>query len=264
MSRRVLRALLAAPLLLAGCGGTARPPDLDPARVAAGIAADPSDPYWRYRQAELHFADGDAASAETELRAALAADPGHLASVSLLSRVFWDSGRHEEAVALLEAARDAGRFPPELAAALALHYDALERLDDAGEAAAAAESAADRASLGCALAFLKLRSDDYLQAEAVARRALRADPHSAANHNNFGITQLYAGKPDAAREEFLEAHRLDPKLPGACYNLAIVEHFYFFDTERARDWFRQYREMATEDPDGLAEALQRSGEDGTR
>ncbi|MGH2570961.1 MAG: hypothetical protein ACRDGR_07030, partial [bacterium] len=201
---------------------------------------------------------------ETELRAALAADPAHLPSVSLLSRLWWDARRHEEAVALLEAARDAGNFPPELAAALALHYDALERVEEAANTAAQAEHDADRASLRSALAFLKLRGDDYLHAESVARRALDVDP-SAANHNNFGITKLYAGEPAAARDAFLEAHRLDPELPGPCYNLAIVEHFYFFDTDRARDWFRKYRELATEDPDGLAAALTPpTGEEGTR
>jgi tetratricopeptide (TPR) repeat protein len=246
-----------------GCGGTGRLPHLDPARVAQKVAENPQDPYWRYRQAELHLATNDAAATETELRAALTVDPGHFASLSLLSRLMYDDGRHGEAVELLEKARTAGEIPSELAVALALHYDALEWVDEAMEATDGAERSADWSELGSALTFLWLRSDDYLQAEAAARRALEADPKSAANHNNFGITQLYAGKPDAARGAFRDAIELDPELPGPYYNLAIVEHFYFFDTDRARDWFGRYRKLATDDPDGLAEALNGT-EGGTR
>jgi len=262
--RRTLAFLFgAAALAASGCGGTARPPRLDPARVASEIAQNPQDPYWRYRQAELHLAAGDAAAAETELRAALAADPAHVASASLLSRVLWDARRHEEAIALLEAARASGDAP-EISADLALHYDAAGRLDEADEAAARAERSARWESVGSAVTYLRLRGDGYLQAEAAARRALEADPKSAANHNNFGITQLYAGKPDAARGAFLDAIELDPDLPGPYYNLAIVERFYFLDDDRARDWFRRYRALATDDPDDLASALEERREEGTR
>ena len=75
------------------------------------------------------------------------------------------------------------------------------------------------------------------------------------NHNNWGIAQLYAGEPKAARKSFLTASKMDPELPGPLYNLAIVDRFYFFDEEAARDWFRRYRKLSDEDPDGLAEIL---------
>ena len=76
---------------------------------------------------------------------------------------------------LLEKARTAGEIPSELAVALALHYDALEWVDEAMEATDGAERSADWSELGSALTFLWLRSDDYLQAEAAARRALELD-----------------------------------------------------------------------------------------
>ena len=271
--RRPLHAalVLVAASGIAGCGSSMHgSPDLDPARVAREVEADPANPYWRCRQAELHLASKDAAAAEAELRAALGVDPAHAASLSLLSRILYDGGRHEEAVQLLEAAKAAGSFPEELALALALHYDALDRSDVAGDlAASVAQRSPDWAALGSALTFLQLRGDAWRDAEGVARRALDADPRSAANHNNFGITQLYGGKPEAAREAFLKARELDAKLPGPCYNLAIVERFYFFDDESAREWFDRYLELAADDPDGLAEALAvpsgaASGEEGAR
>ena len=48
---------------------------------------------------------------------------------------------------------------------------------------------------------------------------------------------------------------LDAKLPGPLYNLTIVDRFYRFDDASAREWFRKYRTLSSDDPDGLAEVL---------
>jgi Tfp pilus assembly protein PilF len=90
-------------------------------------------------------------------------------------------------------------------------------------------------------------------AAEAARMALEADPASAANHNNHGIALLYAGRPDAARQAFLDALERDAALPGALYNLAIVEAFYFFDEDAARGWFDRYVATGSrDDPDDLS------------
>ena len=249
--------------MVGGSGSADAPVAPDPADRAAEIAAlqarsleEPENPYWLFRLGELHVTEHDSIAAESSLRFALQRDPRHEPSLSLLSKVWWDSGRHEEAVSLLEGARSSeGGLSPELLTALALHYDALDRPDLAESIAASVESDADWAREGSALAYVRLRGDAFAQSEGVARRALDADPKSAVNHNNFGIAKLYVGDPDAARKSFLTAIDLDPSLPGPLYNLAIVERFYRFDDEAARNWFRQYRELSTDDPDGLAELL---------
>ena len=165
-------------------------------------------------------------------------------------------GRHEEAIGLLEAARaEAGSLAPELMTALALHYDAIDRPDLADPLVQRVEDHLDWSKEGSAVAYVHLRGETFAQSEPVAKKALDADPKSAVNQNNWGITKLYAGDPEAARKAFLTAIELDPALPGPLYNLAIVDRFYRFDDTSARDWFRKYRELSSEDPDGLAEVL---------
>lgn len=243
---------------LSGCGsipflggGSATDPraGADPAEWAQRSADEPDEPLWPFRLAEHAMAGADAVTAERELRTALSRDAEHAPSLSLLSKLFWDQSRHEEAVALLEGARAATAEHRELRLALALHYEAMEEFD---RAAALMESANPTESMRT---WLQLRGDDFTVAEATARRALDADPDSAVNRNNWGITRLYAGEPEAARKAFLTAIDADPKLPGPFYNLAIVDRFYRFDEDSARDWFRRYLEFSTEDPDGLAEIL---------
>jgi Tfp pilus assembly protein PilF len=84
-----------------------------------------------------------------------------------------------------------------------------------------------------------------------ARKALDDDKNSAANHNNYGIALLMAGRPFDARDEFRAALDINGALPGALYNMAIVESFYFFDDASGRDWYARYLRVDNEDPDNL-------------
>jgi tetratricopeptide (TPR) repeat protein len=260
MVRLVLLVLLAA--LTSGCAvtGSRVPPD---AKVGPGAIRlleqraldDPANPYWPYRLGQIHEAKGELASAESELRSALERDTAHAPSMSLLSKVYYDTGRHEEAVALLEGHPQGGAMPEELVLALALNYEALDRIEDAGRLVAPLEKRLTNwKSTGSAVAYLQLKGDAYRNSLEIAKKALEAEP-SAANHNNYGIARLYAGKPEAAKKSFLTARKIDPELPGPLYNLAIVDWFYFFNAEGAREWFRRYREFSDEDPDGLADIL---------
>jgi tetratricopeptide (TPR) repeat protein len=193
---------------------------------------------------------------EAGLHTYLAAHPNDPAALSLLSKILWNAHRYEEGAALLEAAHAATpALPEELLWALALHEDALGHTEIADSIATSLEGhVSDWSRDGSAATFLRLRRDGSAEAEAMARKAVDAEP-SAANQNNLGIALLYAGKPEEARKSFLAANAKDPHLPGPLYNLAIVDQFYLFDEASARTWFDKYRTLSKDDPDGLAAAL---------
>lgn len=270
---------LVAAAALAGCGArgvrhrgdpTARAeaPRLTDAQERIREARDQSslassEPYWPYRLGQLQIAADSLPEAEQALKTSLRRDPGYVPALTLLSRLYYDTGRHAEGVALLEAARtrlDAapGGAPPALAAALALHYEAVGRHDLAGALVAGARDG-DPGRARAALVYVTLRGDNPDAAADLARAAVEDDPRSAANQNNFGITRLRAGDPKAARAAFLRAIELDPRLAGPYYNLSIVDRFFFFDDEAAARWLKAYRERATDDPDGLFGMNEKAG-----
>ncbi|NNE43972.1 MAG: tetratricopeptide repeat protein [Gemmatimonadetes bacterium] len=264
------RALILGAVLLtvSGCGsgklgwvpGISGDEPVIPADVDAEIATletrattDGAEPYWPFRIGEIRHAQGRTAEAETSLRQALERHPAHAPSLSLLSKLYYDAGRHDEAIDLLEGSRAQRRLPEVLDVALALHYDAVDEVDIAEELVDSL-GGLDWSESGSAVAYLRLRGNDFTASEEVARRALDADD-TAVNRNNYGIAKLYAGDPEGARVHFEKALEKDPTLPGPYYNLAIVERFYHFDDDAARDWFRRYRELSDDDPDGLGEIL---------
>jgi predicted Zn-dependent protease len=221
--------------------------------------AEPTQAYWPFRAATLELQADSLAHARASLAAALARDPGYVPALALASELDAREGRHLEAARRLEAARaDATRFPnglpPALKAALALHYDALERPDLAA-AALASLPPSEREGLGSAVVYLTLRGDAPDSAAALAAAMVRRQPKSAVCQNNYGIARLRAGDPKAARAAFLEAIERDPSLPGPYYNLAILEKYFTLDDDAAAKWFARYRERSTRDPDGLAEAF---------
>ena len=242
---------------LAGCAGGGGPnPTTDPAaarrvaleRARAEVAVHPHDADARWALARLCVEAGTPAAARAHCDTALTHEPDHDAVLSLWSKLLFDTGEHDTAIARLEAARDRrGSLPEALRTGLALHYDALGRWEDSAREFDTVDSA------NSAKVYHVLRSDDFLDASDLAERALAEDPESAASHNNYGITRLYAGEAEKAKAAFLRALELDPDLAGAMYNLAIVETYYFFDEAAGRDWFAAYRATgAVDDPDGLA------------
>ena len=218
--------------------------------VREQAALDPAQPYWPYRMAEVYLEADSTAQAEAALENALARDPSYAPALSRLSRLYYDSGRHSLAIARLEAARQAaGGLAPPLLAGLALHYDALHRVDEA-RAVMAQIPRSDREA-GSALVYLTLRGERPDSAGALADALLDRDSGSAANHNNLGITRLRAGDPVAARKAFLRAIDLDPRRAGPYYNLAILEKYYLFDDASAARWFKAYAQRSRQDPDSL-------------
>jgi Tfp pilus assembly protein PilF len=220
---------------------------------------DPHQPYWPYEEALAQIERDSLGAAEASLARALQRDPGYVPALSLLSKLYFESSRHEEAVRLLEGAQTRAngapdRFPPELAAGLALHYDALDRLQAAHGLLDKLPARDDET--GSARVYVTLRGTQPDSAADLAERAVREQARSAANQNNYGITRLRAGDLKAARWSLQRAIELDPRLPGPYYNLAILEKFYAFDDDAAQRWWREYRKRSQEDPDSLRAAFE--------
>jgi Tfp pilus assembly protein PilF len=220
------------------------------ADARAQMQAHPREPYWPCLLGELQLASDSSAAAIASLQRSLAIDPDYAPAVSLLGRIYYDARMHAQAIGLLEGclARNAGA-PDELRASLALHYEAMGETANA-DAALAACPANARAAHG-ARTLAALRTGDAPALMEAARRALETDHRSAVNHNNYGIALLVAGKPEEARDAFRAALDIDDRLPGALYNMAIVETFYFFDDGAGREWYARYLRLSTDDPDNL-------------
>jgi tetratricopeptide (TPR) repeat protein len=214
------------------------------------MIAYPKEPYWPFRAAEIHAASDSARQAVPLLQAALRSDPRYAPAAALLSKLYYDMGAFDEAATLLEGFIAADPDAPDaLRAALALHLDALgepQRADSVLNACARNSKEARAART-----FVGLRGDDFQSVLAGAKQGVEDDPRSAASHNNYGIALLLQGRPIEARKAFLAALDLDERLPGALYNMAIVEAFFFYDEEAARRWFARYKERSTDDPDDL-------------
>lgn len=271
--RRARRALLALLLpglsALAGCSGGGGPvlrveTEPDPARLLAAEAdsllrmarAEPAEPFWPCRLGERLAAADSLRAAAAALDRALAVAPLYAPAVSLRSKLHYDAGEYARGARLLEGALVAGATPrPPLQAALALHLDALgefERVESIVD-----ELGAPHRETASALGYLVLRGEDPFGADSLLSAAADAAPRSAAALNNRGIGRLYAGRPEAARQDFEAALALDPELAGAHYNLAILYLNYRFDETAAREHFTAYRRLARDDadPDDLGQRL---------
>jgi len=199
---------------------------------------------------QLYLGADSLSNALVYLQAAVDRDRDYAPAVSLLSKLQYQAGAFNQAVVLLEdyIERNPGA-PDAMRAALALNLEAIGDLERAE--AVMGECHEDTREVRTAETFISLRGDDFAGSLDKARRALEANPQSAANYNNYGIALLYAGKPVEARDAFGKALDIDRALPGALYNMAIVETFYFFDEEKGRKWFERYKQHASADPDDL-------------
>jgi tetratricopeptide (TPR) repeat protein len=228
----------------------------------AQLAQHPGEAYWPFRVAELQLAAGSTPAAEASLLSALGIDARYAPAMSLISKLYFDAGRHEEALRVLEPAVSHpeafdDRELKTLLAAVALHQDALGRSDLAIETIRPIRRP-DLHNEGSALVYVTLRGSYPDSANELADDVLHRDSGSAVNLNNYGITQLRAGDPRAARKTFLSAVDRDARLPGPYYNLAILDKFYLMDDASAQTWFSRYWELSHDDPDSLRGVFSRS------
>lgn len=215
------------------------------------MVLSPAEPYWPYRIAELYNAADSATEAVSYLEEALSVDAAYAPAAALLSKIYYERQQYEAAVTLLDGFLAASPDAPDaIRAALALH---LEALGDVERAEALLDQChSDSKEARATRTFVSLRGEQLGTALQSARQALDDNPRSAANHNNYGIALLHAGQPIEAKKEFLDALELNGQLPGALYNMAILEAFYFFDEDAGRQWFEQYKKYSSDDPDNLS------------
>jgi tetratricopeptide (TPR) repeat protein len=219
--------------------------------AAEKMRLHPQEPYWPFRLAELYSAADSTDRAMAFLDYTLDLDPGYAPAATLLSKHYYEQEYYEAGIDLLEdfVSRNSDA-PDAVRAALALHLEAVGDVDGAHSVLKQCRGSSQE--VRAAQTFVSLRDDDTEAAIKAAKQALDSDSRSAANHNNYGIALLLAGRPTEARESFLTALELNKELPGALYNMAIVETFYFFDEAKGRAWFVRYRRHASADPDDLA------------
>lgn len=222
---------------------------------------DPAQPYWPYRIGELQRDARATASADSAYRAALARDPDYAPALAALSALWYEAGRHDDAIEMLETARARAASRPGgmdagLIGALALHYEAAGRPDEARAALALVSDPGRTAARGASV-YLTLRGDTPDAAAGLAEAAVFADPGSAVAQNNYGIARLRAGDVTRAEAAFLKSIDLDPSLAGPYYNLAILTKYYRHDEPAAARWFEAYRRHGKTDPDSLGRALAR-------
>lgn len=247
-------------LLTTGCGSslpliskntpaaTGSKDDLREARERT--VTEPAEAYWPFRAGEILATRDSLRESESMLRIALERNPDYAPALSQLSRIWFDQGRHQEAVTLLEAARArSSAFPQELKVGLALHYDAMDRPDQSQAVLAGAGKPDDASRSG--VVYLALRGALSDSVAGVKKNDIDGGAHSAAEHNNLGIVKLRSGDPNGARKEFQAAIDKDPKLAGPYYNLAILEKYWLLDDDAAERWFSAYRQRSNEDPDSL-------------
>jgi tetratricopeptide (TPR) repeat protein len=214
----------------------------------------PNEPYWPFRMGEIYAAVDSTEKSVLYLRAALDKEPGYAPAAALLSKLYYETSNFEAAVSLLDTvlARDPSA-PDAIRAALALNLEALGDFDRASSVLDGCTG--NSTEVRAVRTFVNLRGQNPGSSLETAKEALEIDSKSAVNHNNYGIALLIAGKPFEARESFREALRIDERLPGALYNMAIVEAFYFFDEQSGRRWFDRYKLYASDDPDDLETQL---------
>ena len=265
---RLLPGLLVLALSTAGCLASGRPrrgaapAAAAPAQgaprerdeVRARAIADTAEAYWPYRLAELELAADSTAAAEASLEAALARDPGYEPALATLSRLWYETGRHAEAIDRLETRRRTTGLSPTLLAGLALHYQASGRPERAASVLGETPDARTRATRTAAV-YVGLLGAHADSVSALAARAGRDAHASAADRNNYGVALLRSGDPTGARREFLDAIAKDPAGAPPYYNLAILEKYYAMDDSAAARWFGEYRRRSSLDPDSLAAAF---------
>ena len=169
------------------------------------------------------LAKGDAATAESTLRSAIAQRPDLTIAYDRLAFVLRTTGRTAAAIALLDGAARAGHADRALLRSLGA------ALRDAGEIPRALavleplarDNAADGQTLD-ALGQTYARAGRFREAEDAFRRVLAASPNASTTWNNLGSLYLAANRTDEALNALTKAIAINPDLAGAHNGLGVV------------------------------------------
>ncbi|MEQ9488940.1 MAG: hypothetical protein RIM72_08100 [Alphaproteobacteria bacterium] len=172
------------------------------------------------------MADGDGQATLAALRSALADDPGHVSSLTLMAQLAHASGSLETACSLMQRA---AQHDPENAKTLytcgALLL-ALDRLDEAEPPLKeAVRLDGQLAEAAVALGNLSRARGLWSDAAGWYEQALRVRPSLSEVETNLGAVKLSQGEQDAAIRHHRNAIDLKPDFDLAHHNLLLSLHY---------------------------------------
>lgn len=97
-----------------------------------------------------------------------------------------------------------------------------------------------------ALASAYYNSGSIDDAEKALKKAATLKPESYLAHNLKGILALESGAINEAEEHFKAALKINPKIPEAHYNLALIYDTYYQDIAQAIEHYRNYLKLTPE------------------
>jgi tetratricopeptide (TPR) repeat protein len=172
------------------------------------LAADPEDPLARVRHARILASEGRGEEAEAELHELLTQEEPPAAAYGALARLYFEQGRHLDAVHHAQIAESLDPREPDYPALSGLSLRALHRPNEAREA---------------------------------FERELALRPRSPEPHLHLGQLELEMGEAAAAAEHFRQADELDPHSWQAVFLLGVAETA----AGRLDEATRAYREVLT-------------------
>jgi arylsulfatase A-like enzyme/thioredoxin-like negative regulator of GroEL len=194
------------------------------ARAAYGPADDPKSLIGLDN--EMHavidrYSRGQVEEAVRLARAVVAERPAMPLGQSLLAQALLESGRTDEALAAMEAARRRGAASATLLRQLGLTLAEVGRTAEAIELlrplAAAGETQSENA-----LALALSEAGRQQEAAAVLADVLAADPDNAKAYEQLGLIALRLGHWGESRDRSRRALDLDPRLPLAWNDLGVA------------------------------------------
>ena len=206
---------------------------LERRRSGAAAAHEIAASFWR---------SGLTDSSRAYLELAIAIDATHLASLTWLSRIYYEQGAYSAGINLLEPVIEERDLPdPEILANLSVLKLATGELSAAEELLrTCTELHPHYAPAFGNLGYLHLQLGEHEQAASELREAILLDTTMPEFHNNLGIVYRRTGRFDEAVREFGAAIELEPEFREAHHNLALLYKLYLADEHRARQHFRSF------------------------
>lgn len=103
-------------------------------------------------------------------------------------------------------------------------------------------------------AVVYLDCGDYKRARAELERAVEIDPNDAEAQVALGVAARGDGKLDLARKAYERALDIEPDYPPALYDLGILYMDFDKDAVKAKDYLRQYAQLASSSDPRRADA----------
>lgn len=191
--------------------------------LSEACAHDKKDPELWFYLGAVHGSLGDAASAETSFRQAIALRPDFLQARLNLGNALKEQGRFGDAANEYRAA--IGLAPQHAPAWCALGHvlTAQGKLPEAEQAARRAiELAPNAAESYIVLGSVRLATKEPAEATQLFSEALRRDPNSVSALVNLGLAHKTAGRLADAKTFLQRALAVQPRLPEAHYTLGLI------------------------------------------